>query len=138
MLTCDTLCREMPRAFRCTLWRALAVVRKGDVGGGTVLERAPRIARARLWRVVFHNDDYTTKWFVVQVLQQFFRMSETSATALMMAIHAKGKGIAGIFSRDIAETKVDEVTRCAREFGMPLLVTAEPDEGREGDGDGEA
>jgi ATP-dependent Clp protease adaptor protein ClpS len=106
-------------------------VRKVDADGEILLERAPKIARARLWRVVFYNDDYTTKWFVVQVLQQFFRMSETSATALMMAIHEKGKGVAAVYARDIAETKADEVMRCAREFGMPLLVTAEPDEENE-------
>ena len=102
-------------------------MRKGDAGDLPVLERAPKVARARKYAVVFYNDDYTTKWFVVQVLQQFFRMSETSATALMMAIHAKGKGIAGTYSRDIAETKADQVMRFAREYGMPLLVTAEPD-----------
>jgi ATP-dependent Clp protease adaptor protein ClpS len=102
-------------------------VRKGDADGTTVLERAPKIARARKWAVVFYNDDFTTKWFVVEVLQQFFHMSETSATALMMAIHSKGKGIAGTYSRDIAETKADQVMRFAREFEMPLLVTAEPD-----------
>jgi ATP-dependent Clp protease adaptor protein ClpS len=108
-------------------------VRKDDVDGVTVLERAPKIARARKWAVVFYNDDYTTKWFVVQVLEQIFHMSETSATALMMAIHRKGKGIAGLYSRDIAETKADRVMRLARESGMPLLVTAEPD----ADGDDE-
>ncbi len=94
-----------------------------------------KIARARKWSVVFYNDDYTSKWFVVMVLQQFFHMSETSATALMMAIHKKGKGIAGTYSRDIAETKADQVMRLAREYEMPLLVTAEPDEdGEKGDG----
>ena len=108
-------------------------MRKGGVDGVTVLERAPKVARARKYAVVFYNDDYTTKWFVVHVLQQFFRMSETSATALMMAIHRKGKGIAGVYSRDIAETKADQVTRVAREYGMPLLVTAELDS----DGDAE-
>lgn len=109
-------------------------MRTGDPDGDAVLERAPRIARARKWAVVFHNDDYTTKWFVVQVLEQYFHMSETSATALMMAIHEKGRGIAGVYSRDIAETKADEVTRLAREFQMPLLVTVEPDEdGDEGE-----
>ena len=108
-------------------------MRKVDAGEDTLLERAPKIARARLWRVVFYNDDYTTKWFVVHALQQFFHMSETSATALMAAIHKKGSGIAGMYVRDIAETKVDEVTRCAREFGMPLLVTAEPDEDPDSD-----
>ena len=102
-------------------------MRKTDADGGTLLDRAPKTARARLWRVVFYNDDYTTKWFVVQVLEQFFHMTETSATALMMAIHSKGKGIAGTYTRDIAETKADQVMRFAREYGMPLLVTAEPD-----------
>ncbi|HTQ46636.1 MAG TPA: ATP-dependent Clp protease adaptor ClpS [Polyangiaceae bacterium] len=112
-------------------------MRKRDADGVTVLERAPKITRARKWAVVFYNDDYTTKWFVVEVLQQFFHMSETSATALMMAIHEKGKGIAGIFSRDIAETKADQVMRLARELEMPLLVTAEPDEdGDEGESGG--
>jgi ATP-dependent Clp protease adaptor protein ClpS len=110
-------------------------VRKGNADGETLLERAPKIARARLWRVVFYNDDFTTKGFVVQVLQQFFRMSETSATALMQAIHEKGKGVAGIYTRDIAETKADEVMRCAREYGMPLLVTAEPDEDPDEEGE---
>jgi ATP-dependent Clp protease adaptor protein ClpS len=112
-------------------------VREVDSDGETLRERTPKVARPRLWRVVFYNDDYTTKWFVVQALQQFFRMSETSAKALMTAIHEKGKGVAGIYTRDIAETKADEVMRCAREFGMPLLVTAEPDaereDGEEGD-----
>src|SRR5262249_7496343 len=108
-------------------------VRKGDGDGDAVLERAPKVARARKFAVVFYNDDYTTKWFVVQVLQQLFHMSETSATALMMAIHSKGKGIAGLYTGDIAETKADQVMRLAREYEMPLLVTAEPDE----DGDGE-
>jgi ATP-dependent Clp protease adaptor protein ClpS len=100
-------------------------VQKKDADGVTVLERAPKIARARRWCVVFYNDDYTTKWFVVHVLQAFFHLSETSATALMMAIHKKGKGVAGVYSRDIAETKADQVMRLAREYGMPLLVTVE-------------
>jgi ATP-dependent Clp protease adaptor protein ClpS len=114
-------------------------VRKGNgLDGDAVLERAPKLARARRWAVVFHNDDYTTKWFVVQVLEQVFHLSETSATALMMAIHEKGRGIAGVYSRDIAETKTDEVMRLAREFEMPLLVTAEPDEDGEDGDDGAA
>jgi len=106
-------------------------MRKGDAAGETLLERAPKVAHARRWCVVFYNDDYTTKWFVVEVLQRFFHMTETSATALMMAIHEKGKGVAGTYTRDIAETKADHVRRYAREFAMPLLVTAEPD--RDGD-----
>ena len=97
-------------------------------GGDLVLERAPSTARARRWCVVFYNDDYTTKWFVVHVLEQFFRMDATTATAFMMAVHEHGKGVAGVYTRDIAETKAAAVTDYARELGMPLKVTAEPDD----------
>ncbi len=98
-----------------------------DGGDDVVLDRDPKVARARRYCVVFYNDDYTTKWFVVHVLEQFFHMSETSATELMLAIHEKGKGIAGVYTRDIAETKAAAVTDYARESEMPLMVTAEPD-----------
>src|SRR5215207_3432662 len=96
--------------------------------GDVVIERDPKTARARRYCVVFYNDDYTTKWFVVHVLEQFFHMNETTATAFMLAVHEKGKGIAGIYTRDIAETKAAEVMDYARESGMPLKVTAEPDD----------
>ncbi len=99
-----------------------------DDDGDVVLERDPKVARARRWCVVFYNDDYTTKWFVVHVLEQFFRMDETTANAFMMAVHEQGKGVAGIYTRDVAETKAAEVTDYAREYGMPLKVTAEPDD----------
>lgn len=99
-----------------------------DDDGATDVEDVPRTARARRWCVVFYNDDFTMKWFVVHVLEQFFRMNETTATAFMMAVHEQGKGVAGIYTRDIAETKAAEVMDYAREFGMPLKVAAEPDE----------
>jgi ATP-dependent Clp protease adaptor protein ClpS len=99
-----------------------------DDDGDVVLERDPKTARARRWCVIFYNDDYTTKWFVVHVLEQFFHMNETTATAFMMAVHEHGKGVAGIYTRDIAETKAAAIGEYAREFGMPLKVTAEPDE----------
>jgi ATP-dependent Clp protease adaptor protein ClpS len=104
----------------------VTVPRHGD-DGDVVLERDPKIARARRYAVIFYNDDYTTKWFVVHVLEQFFHMSETSATELMLAVHEKGKGVAGVYARDIAETKAALVLEYARENGMPLLVTAEPE-----------
>ncbi len=99
-----------------------------DDDGDVVVEKAPKVARARRWCVVFWNDDYTTKWFVVHVLEQFFHMNETTATAFMMAVHEQGKGVAGIYTRDVAETKAAEVMDYAREFEMPLKVTAEPDD----------
>jgi ATP-dependent Clp protease adaptor protein ClpS len=94
-----------------------------------VLEKtAPKVARDRRYRVVFHNDDYTTKWFVVHVLQLFFHMSETAAAELTMAVHRHGRGVAGVYSRDIAETKAAEVCDYAKQVEMPLLVTAEPED----------
>ena len=99
---------------------------KGD--SDVVLERDPKTARARRYCVVFYNDDYTSKWFVVHVLEQFFHMNETTATAFMMAVHAHGKGVAGVYTRDIAETKATEIMDYAREMQMPLMVAAEPDE----------
>lgn len=101
---------------------------RDDDDGDVVLERDPKIARARRYCVVFYNDHYTTKWFVVHVLEQFFHMNETTATAFMMAVHQHGKGVAGVYTRDIAETKATLVMDYARELGMPLKVTAEPED----------
>jgi ATP-dependent Clp protease adaptor protein ClpS len=111
--------------------RTLRAIRLGleeDGDTDVVVEKRPEVARARRFCVVFYNDDYTTKWFVVHVLQRFFHMDETAANRLMMAVHRHGKGIAGVYSRDVAETKAALVVDYAREHGMPLLVTAEPEE----------
>jgi ATP-dependent Clp protease adaptor protein ClpS len=96
--------------------------------GDVVLDRDPKIERARRYCVFFYNDDYTTKWFVVHVLEQFFHMDETTATSFMLTVHEHGKGVAGVYTRDIAETKATLITEYARELGMPLLVTAEPED----------
>lgn len=99
-------------------------------GGGVVLEpkQKSRVEKARKYQVVFHNDDYTTKWFVVDVLERFFHMSEASATAFMLVVHTTGRGVAGVYARDIAETKAAEVHDYAREHGMPLRLTVEPED----------
>jgi ATP-dependent Clp protease adaptor protein ClpS len=91
-----------------------------------VLER-PKAQTPRLYKVIFHNDDYTTMEFVIEVLRVFFRKSETEATYIMLTVHKKGSAVAATYTRDVAETKVEQVMRYAREHGMPLLVTAEPE-----------
>ena len=83
--------------------------------------------RPRMYRVVLHNDDFTTMEFVVEILMEFFRKSRTEATQIMLHVHTKGKGVCGVFTREIAETKVMQVTERARENGHPLLCTMEPD-----------
>ena len=80
----------------------------------------------RRWQVVLHNDDYTTMAFVIDVLFRHFAKSEAEATWIMLQVHEKGLGIAGVYTRDVAETKVVVVTDEARSEGMPLRLTAEP------------
>lgn len=81
--------------------------------------------RPRRYKVVMHNDDYTSMDFVVRVLRSYFHKSETEANRVMLEIHHKGAGIAGIYTYDIAETKMALVTTEAREEGMPLIVSLE-------------
>jgi ATP-dependent Clp protease adaptor protein ClpS len=84
--------------------------------------------RPRLFRVLLHNDDYTTMEFVIEVLMEFFHKSRTEATQIMLHVHTKGRGVGGIYTREVAETKVVQVTDRARENGHPLLCTMEPDD----------
>lgn len=100
----------------------------GKGGGQTVLDRKPKTKKPRMFRVLLHNDDYTTMEFVVWVLQRVFHKSDTEATALMLSIHHKGYGIAGVFTKDIAETKVAQTLSLANENSMPLLCTMEPED----------
>ncbi len=90
-----------------------------------VVEEERKIQRPKRWKVLFHNDDYTTKEFVIEVLVRFFEKSESEATYVMLSVHHKGMGVAGLYPKDIAESKVDKTMAYAREHGMPLKVTAE-------------
>lgn len=93
--------------------------------GETATEQERKTQKPRRYRVVLHNDDYTTMEFVVHVLMKFFRKSYAEAHFLMLTVHTKGQGVAGVYPRDVAETKVVQVTQYARENGHPLLVTME-------------
>jgi ATP-dependent Clp protease adaptor protein ClpS len=101
-------------------------IKRGDQEEIDVKER-PKQAVPKRYRVIFHNDDYTTMEFVVLVLMQYFHKSETEAFHIMMTVHKKGSACAGLYPRDVAETKVAQVIKHAREHGMPLLLTAEPE-----------
>jgi len=80
-----------------------------------------------MWRVLLHNDDYTTQEFVVYVLETVFNKPQTEAFAIMMRVHHSGLGIAGIYTRDVAETKVKATRQLAEQNEFPLLVTMEPE-----------
>lgn len=102
----------------------------------TRTEQRIRAQRPRRWRVLFHNDDYTTMDFVLDVLKRHFGKNDAEAMHVMLKVHHEGIGIAGVYPRDTAETKVERVMGEAREQGMPLKVTAEPEGGPERQGGG--
>jgi ATP-dependent Clp protease adaptor protein ClpS len=85
----------------------------------------PRLKRPPLYQVVLLNDDYTPMEFVVDVLERIFGMDRTTATRVMLEVHTKGKGVCGVFTFEIAETKVAQVTTFARQHQHPLLCTME-------------
>ena len=87
----------------------------------------PRLKRPPLYRVVLLNDDYTTMEFVIQVLQAIFHHSEEKAQQIMLHVHQKGAGICGIYTREIAESKVEQVIQFAQQNKHPLQCTMEPD-----------
>ena len=84
-----------------------------------------RVAPPRLWRVLLHNGDYTTQEFVVWVLESIFRKERAEAFDIMMRVHRTGMGIAGVYTHDVAETKVKTTRQLAEENEFPLLVTME-------------
>ncbi len=94
-------------------------------------EKRRKAKRPRRWKVLLHNDDYTSMDFVVHVLMTHFHKSPPEATLVMLQVHHKGVGVAGIYTKDVAETKVAEAMAEARENGMPLLLTIEPTEERD-------
>jgi ATP-dependent Clp protease adaptor protein ClpS len=87
-----------------------------------------KLKRPKLYKVLLHNDDFTTMEFVVAVLITIFQKSESDATAIMLHVHRSGVGIAGVYTYEIAEAKVSEVMKAAEEAEYPLLCTFEPDD----------
>lgn len=90
-----------------------------------VEEARPKIKRPPLYRVVLINDDFTPMEFVVDILESVFGMERTRATQVMLEVHTKGKGVCGVFSYEIAETKVAQVMGIAKQQQHPLLCTME-------------
>jgi len=93
---------------------------------GLVVEEArPEVQRPPLYQVVLLNDDFTPMDFVVVVLETFFNMDRERATQVMLRVHTRGKGVCGVFTREVAETKVTQVNEFARAHQHPLLCTLE-------------
>jgi ATP-dependent Clp protease adaptor protein ClpS len=100
-----------------------------DAREGTLAEPQVEqtLERPRLWRVLLHNDDYTTQEFVVWVLETIFHRPRGEAFAIMLSVHRSGMGVAGVYTHDVAETKLKSTRQMAEEHEFPLLVTMEPE-----------
>ncbi len=93
-----------------------------------ILEKpAPEVKQPDMFKVVLHNDDYTTMEFVVEILEGIFHKSPVEAHGIMLKVHTEGKGTAGVYPYEVAETKVEMVHEQARVNGFPLRATTEPD-----------
>ena len=98
-----------------------------DGGGEVVLERVPKkVKPPQMHQVVMLNDDYTPMEFVVVVIQEFFSKDRETATQIMLKIHLDGKGVCGVYTRDVAATKVNQVMEAAMQAGHPLQCVSEP------------
>jgi len=96
-----------------------------DFEEAAVAETREKVEEPPLFKVLLHNDDFTTMEFVVWVLESVFNMAEEQAIQVMLNVHLRGIGVAGIYTFEIAETKVDKASALAREQEFPLLVTME-------------
>ncbi len=97
-----------------------------DDGGALLLENAkPKLKKPPLFKVVLINDDFTPMEFVVMILEDVFSLGREKATQIMLQVHTRGKGVCGVFSRDVAETKVAQVNGLSRENEHPLLCELE-------------
>ena len=90
-----------------------------------VLEAKPRLKRPPLYKVILINDDYTPMEFVVHILEAFFSIDRENATRIMLEVHTRGVGVCGVFTREIAETRVTAVNNYARANKHPLLCRME-------------
>ena len=104
------------------------VIRPSDDDGGSVVaeRKAQKTKPPQMYQVVMLNDDYTPMEFVVVVIQEFFGKDRETATQIMLKIHLDGKGVCGVYSRDVAATKVEQVLDAAHKAGHPLQCVSEP------------
>ena len=97
-----------------------------DEQSGTATIRKEKLQAPRMYKVIMHNDDYTTMEFVILVLQKLFNKALPEAQAIMLEVHSRGFGVCGIFTYEVAESKVAKVVKYARDNGHPLKCSTEP------------
>lgn len=99
-----------------------------DDGVVTRTKSEKKLQKPRMFRVLLHNDDYTTREFVVEVLRVVFHKSESDAITIMLHVHNNGMGVAGVYTREVAETKIRTVEGLARRYEFPLRLSMEPED----------
>jgi ATP-dependent Clp protease adaptor protein ClpS len=106
------------------------MAQKYDHDEGVVTESKTReeLKRPALYKVLVHNDNYTTREFVIEVLRGVFHHSETDATRIMLFVHHQGVGVAGVYAYEVAEMKARKTEQLAREHEFPLRLTLEPED----------
>ena len=98
---------------------------KGGTSTGIIVKSKPKTKKPSMYKVLMLNDDYTPMEFVVHVLEQFFSMTNDEATRIMLHVHRRGVGVCGVFTYEVAETKVTQVVDYARKHQHPLQCTLE-------------
>ena len=101
--------------------------REREGGVETVVKKKDKLAHPKQYRVILLNDDYTSMDFVVAILETVFRKSPAEAVQVMLAVHKKGSGLAGIYTKEIAEAKIEAVHSRAKEASYPLRCALEPE-----------
>lgn len=105
----------------------MASENKPGTGAGAKSRERVLIEEPRQYKVIFHNDDFTTMEFVTDVLRRVFNKPADEAVTLMMRVHQEGQAVVGIYSYDVAMTKASQATAMARNEGFPLKITCEPE-----------
>ncbi|WP_243319461.1 ATP-dependent Clp protease adaptor ClpS [Geothrix sp. SG200] len=104
------------------------MARQSKEAGQVLTRQRAKVKEPGLWKVLLHNDDYTTQEFVVWLLKTVFRKAEPEATAIMLAVHRAGVGVAGVYTKDVAETRAERGRQLAEREGFPLLLTVEAED----------
>lgn len=113
---------------RQTAYAAMSTRKDPSTDDGQVVKEArPKLKKPSLYKVLLLNDDYTPMEFVVEVLERFFSKPREQAVQIMLHVHQRGVGVCGVYTHDIAETKVRQVMDCAQEHQHPLQCTMEPE-----------
>lgn len=100
----------------------------GDTATVTETKKKEKLQKPPLYKVLFHNDNYTTMEFVVAVLREIFNKSESDAVSVMLNVHRNGMGVAGVYTWEVAETKLRKTEALARASDFPLRLSLEPEE----------